>query len=166
MIFWKQCVYIAGAGFLLAVHFGCTAKVEADGGCKRSCSSRTIGGGKIRGLALTRDLTIGPCTPGSALGTFTGSFLVYDDTSTAVPSAADIPPRIPQAGIAFTPNIPFGATLVTPENEWCTDSCGVADVTFKATCVAQTSAIGIYVPGMLYDDKGALLGSAFVVTTP
>jgi hypothetical protein len=61
--------------------------------------------------------------------------------------------RLPAAGIAFTPQVQGYLEVTSDSSEWCTDTCGVAEVQFSPTCYEQDVQIGILVPGMLYDDN-------------
>lgn len=149
----KLKVYIAVALGIMTFEsfFGCAAKVKSDGTCSRSCSNN-VGGGKLRGAGITSGVTL-TCTAGTKLpNPFTFEFLIYEDTKTDKPSSEDVPARIPQASIAFTPRIPYGASLITPANEWCTDSCGIAKIVFTADCAEQTGFVSVYAKGMLLDE--------------
>lgn len=154
--------------FLIAAFalVGCTASAPDDGVCKRTCGNRPIGGGKIRGLALNPKVTFSKCNPGQVLPQQTFRFLIYDDTSkgssttTPTDNSTSVPTRIPKAGISFTPVYPGSGTLDTPTNQWCTDSCGIAELQFTPTCFAQDVGVGVIVPGMVFDD-----GSTGIPTT-
>ena len=65
----------------------------------------------------------------------------------------------------MTPVYPGSGTLDTPNSEWCTDSCGIAEVKFTPTCLAQDVGVGVIVPGMLFDDGATSIPSTqFTVT--
>jgi hypothetical protein len=146
---------------------GCTASAQKDGICARTCGSRPVGGGKIRGIPLSEAVSFSKCSEGKELPQQTYVFFIYDDLSTgAAPTAStgDLPSRIPKAGVAFTPIVPGFNTLDTPSSEWCTDSCGYAEVKFTPTCAQQAISIGVLVPGMLYDGATTVPSTKFTVT--
>ena len=159
----KAYIAVAVAAMTLESFSACAAKVKSNGSCPRSCSNN-IGGGKLRGSPISSGITI-TCTAGSKLAPFTYEFLIYEDTTYSKPSSGDVPPRIPQGSIAFTPQIPYGATLLTPANEWCTDACGIATISFNSDCIKQTGFVSVYAKGMLLDaDNGAK--AAFDIAYP
>jgi hypothetical protein len=154
---------------------GCTANAPADGVCQKTCGSRPIGGGKIGVVPISSGVSFKNCKAGETLPTQTYRYLVYHDTSSGSGSgsttgstsgstsgstagagaSADpnlIASRIPIPGIAFTPEANGFLNVTSDSSQWCTDSCGVAEVSFSPTCFEQDANIGILVPGMLYDD--------------
>jgi len=173
----KATVILFLVWYISLMNVSCTA-AATDEGCQRSCGTRPIGGGKLRGLALGGDVTY-ECSGGGALPQQTYKFFIYEDTSadsaagstsgstsdTASPGVS-VPKRIPKAGIAFTPLIPGGMTIDTPTGDWCTDSCGIATLQFTPTCTKQNVQIGVLVPGMLYDDEKGAPTKGFEVKDP
>jgi hypothetical protein len=156
----------------------CTANAPNDGGvCQKSCGSRVIGGGKIRALPLSNKITFKNCTAASTLPEQSFKFLVYEENSVSAgsssagnddaakdPATQLIPTRIPKAGIAFTPFAPGFIDLSSEPAEWCTDSCGIAEVKFTPKCFEQDVQVGILVPGMLFDDgNNTVPATQFVV---
>jgi hypothetical protein len=132
--------------------FGCAAKVKSDGACSR-ISSCSIGGGKLRGSPISNSSGLAlTCSAGAVMDPFEFEFLIYEDTKVEPASSGNVPPRIPQAGISFTPQIPYGATLLTPASEWCTDSCGIAKIKFDSKCAEQKSFVSVYAKGMILDE--------------
>jgi hypothetical protein len=164
-----QNVFSALTGLLVVA---CTANAPANGVCKKSCGSRPIGGGNIKVLPLSKDLTISNCKAGVTLPSQIFRYFVYQDMSQANSGSKTdgksesgslaTANRLPAAGIAFTPQIQGYLTVTTDSSEWCTDSCGVAEVEFSATCNEQDVQIGLLVPGMLYDDN-AVASTRFTV---
>jgi hypothetical protein len=79
-------------------------------------------------------------------------FLIYEDTKGAedpADTSAKVPERLPKAGIAFTPMVPASVTLDSPSSDWCTDSCGIAEIKFTPICgQISESFIAPLVPGM------------------
>lgn len=155
---------------------GCTATAKTDGSCKRQKAPCPIGGGNMKGHALTGAVKIKSCTVGATLSNQKYQFLVYEDTSSAKKSEetaeskestdnfSAVPSRIPKAGISFTPVVSGGLTLVTPQEEWCTDSCGIATVEFTPICGEQESSAGILVPGMLFEGEEDIIPStSFII---
>lgn len=136
---------------------GCTASVKSGGVCTRSCGSRPVGGAGSRVIPLSSPLTISKCEAGKTLDSQTYYFFVYeemaaDSNSGSTQSNSKSPKRIPKAGIGFVPMVPGFNDIVTRESDQCTDSCGIAEITFKPKCAPQDVSIGILVPGMTYDD--------------
>ena len=83
---------------------GCTANAPDEGVCKRTCGSRPVGGGKIRGVALNPKVTFSKCSAGQELPQQTFRYLIYDDTSTGTTTtdtSTTVPSRIPKAGMSF-----------------------------------------------------------------
>jgi hypothetical protein len=149
--------------FLWIGLFSCTANAPNNQlVCKRSCGNRVIGGGYLRALPLSSKLSMKCGNAGASLPQQTFRFLVYEDTtatgSTTTGSSgtsssnAALPGRIPKGGISFTPVTAGAITIDSEITNWCTDSCGIAEVIFTPTCAEQDVTVGIIVPGMLYDD--------------
>jgi hypothetical protein len=146
----------------------CTANAPQEGICVRSCANRPIGGGNVRAIALSEAVTFKNCTKGNELDKVTYRFFVYEDMSGVGSSSgsggssgssgasndAKFPSRIGKAGVAITPMVNGYNRLDTPSKDWCTDSCGYAEVAFYPTCAEQDISIGIIVPGMIYDGEG------------
>lgn len=129
----------------------CTAGASSDQPCQRSCSNRPVGGGKLAGKAYTPSLTI-ECASGQTMPQQTLYFLIYEENK-ASGDGANIQEKIPKAGIAFTPMLPSGVTLDSPQSDWCTDSCGIAEIKFTPVCGwTINGAIMPIVPGMLSDE--------------
>jgi hypothetical protein len=141
---------------------GCTANAPSDGVCKKSCGSRPIGGGNLRAIPLSSDIKFSKCKVGSTLPTQTFRYFVYQDMTQSNSEAADntsesegvaSATRLPAAGIAFTPQTQGYMEVTSESSTWCTDSCGVAEISFSPTCYEQDVQVGILVPGMLYEDN-------------
>jgi hypothetical protein len=94
-------------------------------------------------------------------------FLIYEDTKGQEDpndTSAKVPERLPKAGIAFTPMVPAAVTLDSSPSDWCTDSCGVAEIKFTPICgQISDSFIAPLVPGMTGDD---LPKTTFNLTLP
>lgn len=139
-----------GIGYLS----GCSAGASSDSPCQRTCGNRPVGGGNLKGVPYTSNLAF-ECTSGANIGQQTLYFLIYEDTGTGQSegggndSSAKVPERIPKAGIAFTPMVPSSVTLDSPSSDWCTDSCGIAEIKFTPICgQISDSFIAPLVPGM------------------
>lgn len=127
---------------------GCTAGSSTDQPCQRTCSNRPVGGGNLAGTAYTPALTI-TCNQGQTMPQQTLYFLIYEENK-ASGDGANVQEKIPKAGIAFTPSVPSGVTLDSPTSDWCTDSCGIAEIKFTPVCGWKINgAIMPIVPGMV-----------------
>jgi hypothetical protein len=141
---------------ILQIH-GCSASAGGDTPCQRTCGNRPVGGGNLKGVAYTSDLKF-ECSAGATLGQQSLYFLIYEDTTSGQQSeegesGAQVPDRLPKAGIAFTPMVPASVTLDSPSSEWCTDSCGIAEIKFTPICgQISESFIAPLVPGMVGDE--------------
>lgn len=156
-----------GVLFLIVIlNQSCSAGASSGSPCQRSCGNRPVGGGNLKGIAYTPDLKF-ICGAGGTLPQQTLHFLIYEDNKEQAannggaggnnagqpPSGAQIPERLPKAGIAFTPSVPSLVTLDTPTSDWCTDSCGIAEIKFTPICGNTGEGIIMpIVPGMTSDD--------------
>ena len=147
-------LFLISAGAL--VNLACTASGSGDGACQRACGNRPIGGGNLKAVAYTDDLSYS-CTAGQTGPQQTLYFMVYEDNTAAqedssVGAPVKLPERTPKGGIAFTPVVPAGLTLDSTSNDWCTDSCGIAEVKFTVPCGNKvTGSVQVVVPGMTTD---------------
>lgn len=148
----------------------CTANAPQDGFCVRSCGSRPIGGGKIKGVALDeKGVVFENCQVGSELPQLTYRFYIYEDlsdsnaggTSNSESSGestggtnAQFPNRMGKAGISITPLVGGYNRIDTPTKDWCTDSCGYAEIAFTPTCFEQETNVGLVAPGMMFEGEG------------
>lgn len=138
---------------------GCTAGASGDSPCQRACGSRPVGGGNLKGIAYTSNLKF-ECSSGTTIAQQSLYFLIYEDTKEGSSagegqdgSSAKVPDRLPKAGIAFTPMVPASVTLDSPSSDWCTDSCGIAEIRFTPNCgQVSDSFIAPLVPGMTGDE--------------
>lgn len=130
----------------------CTAGASSDQPCQRTCSNRPVGGGNLGGNAYTPALTL-TCDSGQTMPQQTLYFLIYEENKPSG-DGANLEEKIPKAGIAFTPMVPSGVTLDSPESDWCTDSCGIAEIKFTPICGwTINGTIMPIVPGMVSDTK-------------
>jgi len=140
-----------GIGYLS----GCTAGAAGDTPCQRTCGNRPVGGGKLMGSPYTPSLKF-ECSSGTTVAQQTLYFLIYEDTKGAedpADASAKVPDRLPKAGIAFTPMVPASVTLDSSSSDWCTDSCGIAEIKFTPICgQISDSFIAPLVPGMTGDE--------------
>lgn len=147
---------------------GCAANAPQDGACVRSCGSRPIGGGNVKGVALSDAVTFSKCQPGSTLPQVKYRFFIYEDLSGSNAggtsdsagtkpggSNAKFPSRMGKAGVAVEPLVDGFVELDTPPNERCTDSCGFVEIAFTPQCQEQDVSIGVLAPGMTFDGEGA-----------
>lgn len=158
---------------LLAIN-ACAANAPQDGVCVRSCGSRPVGGGNVKGVALNDPVKFSKCQLGEKLPQVTYRFFVYEDLSASNSGGssssssssgssssgsassgtnAQFPKRIGKAGVSITP-LADGNDVDTPKKDWCTDSCGFAEVSFTPTCFEQDVSVGIIAPGMIFDGEG------------
>jgi hypothetical protein len=153
------------------IFIGCTATASKDGGiCKRTCGDRPVGGGNIKITNVSSDLSYKCGQAGQIIGHPTFTFFVYEDTSstssTASPGVASaVPKAIPKAGIAYKPLTP-GYTTETDSSQWCTDSCGFAEITIPVVCADQSLKINIVVPGADYSGAASAGGIGLSVEIP
>ena len=150
---------------LIMLQHSCSAGASSGSPCQRSCGNRPVGGGNLKGFAYTSELKF-LCAGGGTLPQQTLHFLIYEDTKEEAAnnggaggnnagqesSGAQLPERLPKGGIAFTPSVPSLVTLDTPSSDWCTDSCGIAEI--KITPICANIGEGIImpiVPGMTSD---------------
>ncbi len=133
---------------------GCTAGGAGDSPCQRACGNRPIGGGNLKGVAYSPSADY-KCASGASIGQQSVYFLIYEDNPKSGGKdgvEVNIPERIPKAGISFTPIVPANVTLDSTSNDWCTDSCGIAEIKFTPTCGSYGSGvIAALVPGMTTD---------------
>lgn len=145
---------MATISLLIMMATGCTAGGAGDTPCQRACGNRPIGGGNLKGVAYTDKLEF-TCAAGATLGQQSVYFLIYEDNPKSDGKdgvEVNIPERLPKAGISFTPIVPANVTLDSTSSDWCTDSCGVAEIKFTPTCGSfGTSFISPLVPGMTTD---------------
>lgn len=151
MLVFLACI---GVGYLTS----CTAGASGDSPCQRTCGNRPVGGGNLKGVAYTSELSF-QCSSGTNLAQQTLYFLIYEDTGSDQPeggaddTSAKVPDRIPKAGIAFTPMVPSSVTLDSDSSDWCTDSCGIAEIKFTPICgQISNSFVAPLVPGMTGDE--------------
>lgn len=148
-------VYLLTVLLGFAFHLlGCAANGNSDGSCKRTCGSRPIGGGNLLVYAVGSTTIKWTCTTDDDLTSQTIKFLVVEETSSATKTdfnpKTDIPKTVPVGGVAFSPEgFPETASgqYDTPSNELCTDSCGVASISFTPKCMTQDIQPTIVVPG-------------------
>jgi hypothetical protein len=149
----------------------CSYKAEDPGLCKLNCDSAIIGGNDpgITFKLMTQPAAIS--CPANAAGSPLGDpifvqFVMaekYDDGSEAgglrpVPNISIEPivnglrsdrpednPNVVINGTIFTPARYKG--IITPKDNWCTDTCGVATLEIAAACppVGATSELGVQV---------------------
>ncbi|MEI6834509.1 MAG: hypothetical protein WCL28_11020 [bacterium] len=140
-----------GIGYLS----GCTAGGAGDSPCQRTCGNRPVGGGNLKGVPYTASMKF-ECSSGTTLAQQKLYFLIYEDTKgeeDPEDTSAKVPERLPKAGIAFTPMVPASVTLDSSSSDWCTDSCGIAEIKFTPICgQISDSFIAPLVPGMTGDD--------------
>jgi len=133
---------------------GCSAAASGSGTCKRACGNRPVGGGNLKGVAYTDSLAF-TCSSAQSVPQQTLYFLIYEDNPASANTGgaeAKLPERMPKPGIAFTPMVPAGVTLDSPESDWCTDTCGIAEIKFTPICGWKVSSfISPLVPGMTTD---------------
>lgn len=152
----EKCNSTAIISLLTLMIMGCTAGGAGDTPCQRACGNRPIGGGNLKGIAYTDKLEF-TCAAGTTLSQQSLYFLIYEDNPKSTSDGKDgvdvnIPERIPKAGISFTPIVPANVTLDSPSSDWCTDSCGIAEIKFTPTCGSYgTTFISPLVPGMTTD---------------
>lgn len=146
--------FTASISLLFMIATGCTAGGGGNTPCQRACGNRPIGGGNLKGVAYSPSADY-KCPSGASIGQQSVYFLIYEDNPKSSGKdgvEVNIPERIPKAGISFTPIVPANVTLDSTSNDWCTDSCGIAEIKFTPTCGSYGSGvIAALVPGMTTD---------------
>jgi hypothetical protein len=146
--------FTAIISLLLMIATGCTAGGAGNTPCQRACGNRPIGGGNLKGVAYSPSADY-KCASGASIGQQSVYFLIYEDNPKSGGKdgvEVNIPERIPKAGISFTPIVPANVTLDSTSSDWCTDSCGIAEIKFTPTCGSYGSGvIAALVPGMTTD---------------
>ena len=161
----KLIIFLAGLRLL----FMCSAQTSALNQCQMDCSSAHIPGQELIIKNLTgQDTVLGCINPGQYTVTnpITLTFGFYyptlDSTTGSTAGATTTTKRTPVGGVKFIPTIvggPLGPDrtnaeflnnpkytgVATPSSEWCSDSCGIAQIDVSALCmgVDSTATIGL-----------------------
>ena len=148
------------------------------GECPRDCSKALEGSSQWKVKLISQEEVSISCAAATAAGRVTARFLVYEEkeqqTSGGSTSASKV--QFPKAGVAFVPMIIGGLSassgaaefaadpnyggVVTPRADWCTDSCGVATLTFVPQCPdleATTTVNAMILSGGAAPEKGMAL---------
>jgi hypothetical protein len=164
---------------LINLGAGCSYKPEDPGLCKLNCSSAVIGSNdsplSLTLQSATNSVTCGPSAAGQVISDpFFAQFLVAEafDSGTEKTGQRPVPfisvepivnglrsdlpehnPNVEINGNIFTPARYKG--IITPKDNWCSDTCGVVTIEVAAVCppAGSTSEISIQMhSGALYSD--------------
>jgi hypothetical protein len=172
---------------LINVALGCSYKPEDPGLCKLNCSSAIIGSNDVplsmKLQSATNSVTCSAAAAGQVINDpFFAQFLVAEafDAGGDTPGQRPVPfisiepivnglrsdlpehnPNVEINGNIFTPARYKG--IITPKDNWCSDTCGVVTVEVAAVCPPPGSSSEISIQmhsGALYSDI-----ATFITTT-
>ena len=133
-------ITLYGFIFLIA---SCTADPDPDTkACTLDCGNAKIAGSEASVMVISPDMSVTCLSENAASPTTVpvevAFFMSYNETATSSSTANSritVPAKQPIPGAAFYPLI-SGANggITTPKDKWCTDTCGIARVSFNAVC--------------------------------
>lgn len=130
-------------GLVLLVS-ACTAEPDADTkACSLDCSRAKIAGSEASVMVISPDMSVTCESPNydnpTVVVAEVAFFMSYNEATVGAQAGANsritVPAKQPIPGAAFYPLISgSNAGIITPKDKWCTDTCGIARISFAAVC--------------------------------
>jgi len=121
----------------------CGAKPSEDGTCQLKCSSARIAADEYK-ISKSEGGTVS-CRTGQIIN-FTSAFVITREEAAPTVGGTGEKQNIqvvgskdtPVGGIGFRPYVSGAGNVTTSQDEWCSDTCGVATYSFTHACVSTS----------------------------